>query len=83
MEDYEFHADWDISTIFATSDVERSESEIKKFFWKDIELMIPPEYRDKIEYYCEYKEGTGLYYIAWLYPGKRLAQKEAKRAGGF
>ena len=72
MNDYKFHEDWDISTIFATSDVERTETEIKMFFKDIIDQMIPLEHQDKIKYYCRYHKSSRMYHIAWLYPGKRL-----------
>lgn len=78
VDEYEFHEDWDINTIFVTSDVERSETEIKMFFRDEIERMIPPEYQDKIEYHCKLNVHNNRFDVWWLYPGKRLAQ-EAKK----
>lgn len=67
---YEFHADWDINSTFATSEIRLSEEQVKEYFRADIERMIPAEYRHRIKYYCELSStGSGLYHVSWLYSG--------------
>ena len=84
-DEYTFHKDWNISSDAAAtlSATKLSKAEVKAFFRKAVEKMIPAEYRHKIKYGCRRRQPYHRRYrmpfiIWWLYPGKQLAQGDKK-----